>query len=187
MQNPPQSEEASYRHPLCSRYERSAGCAAGGAGAASSPAGAAGALYGLLATLLRRAPRDFSLTSLATLSTLDRTGPRRITDLAVIEGVTQPSMTVLVAEPGAGRPGGAARRPRRRARHAGHPHGQGLRYLQRRRSAGTDALAELVDKLPPDEAAALAAAIPALRHLRDLDNEQREPESRAPGEQQAPG
>jgi DNA-binding MarR family transcriptional regulator len=64
---------------------------------------------------------------------------------------------------------------------------EGLHYLQGRRRAGTDALAHLIDKLPPGEAAALAAAIPALRHLRDLDDEQRDPDSRAPGEQQAPG
>ena len=37
-----------------------------------------------------------SLTSAATLATLEKTGPRRITDLAVAEGVTQPAMTVLV-------------------------------------------------------------------------------------------
>ena len=44
----------------------------------------------------RRIPRELSLTSASTLATLERTGPRRITDLAVIEGVTQPAMTVLV-------------------------------------------------------------------------------------------
>src|SRR3954447_10176593 len=54
------------------------------------------ALYGLATRAVRRLPRDLSLTSAATLATLDRTGPRRITDLAVIEGVTQPAMTVLV-------------------------------------------------------------------------------------------
>src|SRR3982074_3116448 len=53
-------------------------------------------LYSLLSVVLRGAPRDMGLTSMATLATLERTGPRRITDLAVIEGVTQPSMTVLV-------------------------------------------------------------------------------------------
>src|SRR5258708_38039613 len=53
-------------------------------------------LYGLLTTVIRGIPRDMGLTSAATLSTLQRTGPRRVTDLAVIEGVTQPSMTVLV-------------------------------------------------------------------------------------------
>ncbi|MFI6401900.1 MarR family winged helix-turn-helix transcriptional regulator [Streptomyces sp. NPDC050548] len=37
-----------------------------------------------------------SLTSAATLATLDKTGPGRSTDLAVAEGVTQPAMSVLV-------------------------------------------------------------------------------------------
>ena len=64
---------------------------------------------------------------------------------------------------------------------------EGLRYLRSRRRSGTDALAKLIDKLPPGEAAALAAAIPALQDLRELDNEQRDPGSRAPGEHQAPG
>ena len=54
------------------------------------------ALYGLATRAVRRLPRDMSLTSAATLATLDKTGPRRITDLAVAEGVTQPAMTVLV-------------------------------------------------------------------------------------------
>jgi DNA-binding MarR family transcriptional regulator len=156
-------------------------------GPGDRPPGAAGALYGLLATLLRRVPRDLSLTSLATLSTLDRTGPRRITDLAVIEGVTQPSMTVLVT---------ALERGGLVARHSDPADGrvtlvaltaEGQRYLRRRRSAGADALALLIDKLPPGEAAALAAAIPALQHLRDLDMEQRDPDGRAAGGQPAPG
>ena len=156
-------------------------------GHGDSHTGSAVALHGLLATLLRRVPRDLSLTSLATLSTLIRTGPRRITDLASIEGITQPSMTVLVT--GLER-GGLV------TRHSDPTDGrvtlvaltaEGLHYLRSRRHAGTDALAQLIDKLPPGEAAALAAAIPALQHLRKLDDEQRDPDSRAPGEQQAPG
>jgi DNA-binding MarR family transcriptional regulator len=155
-------------------------------GRGDSPAGSAGALYGLLSTLVRRVRRDLSLTSLATLSTLDRTGPRRITDLALIERITQPSMTVLVT---------SLERAGLVTRHSDPADGrvtlvaltaEGLDYLRSRRGAGTDALAQLIDKLPPGEAAALAAAIPALRHLRDLDDEQRDPDSRAPGERQAP-
>src|SRR5881398_652730 len=61
---------------------------------ASAAIGAA--LYGLATRATRRLPRDMSLTSAATLATLDRTGPRRITDLAAIQGVTQPAMTTLV-------------------------------------------------------------------------------------------
>src|ERR1700721_2790830 len=54
------------------------------------------ALFGLVAGAVRRQSSDMSLTSLSTLATLELTGPRRITDLAASEGVTQPSMTALV-------------------------------------------------------------------------------------------
>src|SRR5271156_2569861 len=57
---------------------------------------AAAALYGLVSDAVQRIPRQMSLTSSSTLATLERTGPRRITDLAAIEGVTQPTMTKLV-------------------------------------------------------------------------------------------
>ena len=65
------------------------------------------ALYGLATRAVRRLPRDMSLTSAATLATLDRTGPRRITDLAAAEGVTQPAMTNLVRVMEECRPGRA--------------------------------------------------------------------------------
>jgi DNA-binding MarR family transcriptional regulator len=150
------------------------------------PTGSAAALYGLLASVVRRDPRDMSLTSLATLSTLDRTGPRRITDLAAIEGVTQPSMTVLVTA--LARSGLVVRQTdptdKRVALVALTPHG--LDYLRNRRQAGTEAFAQLIDKLPPDQAAALAAAIPALQHLSDLDNKEREPASRHSREERTP-
>jgi DNA-binding MarR family transcriptional regulator len=109
-----------------------------------------------------------SLTSLSTLSTLDRTGPRRITDLAVVEGVTQPSMTALVkvlehdglverrADPSDGRVALVALTE------------AGLELIRARRQSGAEAFAQLIDKLPAEESAALAAAIPALEHLRAL-------------------
>src|SRR5882724_23974 len=135
---------------------------------------AAAAVYGMLASLLRRVPRDISLTSLSTLSTLDRTGTKRITELAAIEGVTQPSMTTLIAN--LEKQGLVVRN--------GDPGDKrvslvslteaGREYMVRRRKAGTEAFATLVSQLPPDEAAALAAAIPALERLRALDNEQRD-------------
>jgi DNA-binding MarR family transcriptional regulator len=40
--------------------------------------------------------RDLSLTAVATLGSLDRRGPQRITTMAAAEGVSQPSMTQLV-------------------------------------------------------------------------------------------
>jgi DNA-binding MarR family transcriptional regulator len=134
----------------------------------------AAAVYGLLATLLRRAPRDISLTSLATLSTLDRAGAKRITELAAIEGVTQPSMTTLIAVL---EKAGLVER-------SGDPNDKrvwlvsltsaGRDYIRHRRQAGTEAFAVLVSELPPDEAAALAAAVPALERLREIDNQQRD-------------
>jgi DNA-binding MarR family transcriptional regulator len=141
---------------------------------------AGAALYALVSGVVRRTPREMSLTSLSTLSTLDRTGPRRITDLAVTEGVTQPTMTVLVRV--LERLGWVERRgdptDRRVTLVAITEAGSG--YIRARRRAGAEAFEQLIDKLPPDEAAALAAAIPALEHLRDLDDQQREPPTRPP-------
>jgi DNA-binding MarR family transcriptional regulator len=136
-------------------------------------------VYGLLTSIVRGLPRDLSLTSLATLSSLERTGPRRITDLAMIQRITQPSMTALVTA--LERSGLVARQSDptdKRVTLVGLT-AEGSDYVRRRRRAGTNAIAQLIDKLPPDEAAALAAAIPALQHLRDLDNEQRDPAIRS--------
>src|SRR5690349_14619539 len=44
----------------------------------------------------RGAPARMSSTSITTLDTLEHSGPARITDLADIQGVTQPGMTTLV-------------------------------------------------------------------------------------------
>ena len=138
----------------------------------------AGAIYGLLTVLLRGAPRDMGLTSVATLSTLERTGPRRITDLALIEAVSQPSMTVLVAA--LVRSGLAERSsdPTDKRVTLVNLTPAGADYLARRRAAATQVVAQLIDKLPPDEADVFTAAIPALLHLRDLYHQDREPPTR---------
>jgi hypothetical protein len=111
------------------------------------------ALYGLVTLAVRHGPREISLTAASTLSTLDRTGARRLTDLAVIEGVTQPSMSVLVT--------GLALTA------------AGADYIRARRQAGAATFADLIDKLPAGETAALAAAVPALNRLRELDSDRR--------------
>src|ERR1700683_1790635 len=131
----------------------------------------AGALYGLMTAAVRRINRDISLTSAAVLGTVERTGPRRITDLAAIEGVAQPSMTALVSN--LERAGLVERQ--------GDAEDQrvvlvaltaaGADYLRARRRAGTDSFARLIAKLPAAEAQVLLAATPALQHLRDLDSE----------------
>ncbi|GIG55859.1 hypothetical protein Lfu02_02310 [Longispora fulva] len=132
------------------------------------------ALYGLATRAVRRLPRDMSLTSAATLATLDRTGPRRITDLAAVEGVTQPAMTVLVRVM---EESGLVER-------TGDPSDRrvtlvclteaGASYVRARRQAGVHALERLIDQLADDEVEALVAALPALLHLAALENQDRE-------------
>jgi DNA-binding MarR family transcriptional regulator len=131
------------------------------------------ALYGLVSLAVRNGPRQISLTAASTLSTLDRTGPRRLTDLAVIEGVSQPSMSVLVT--GLEGAGLAERQQdpadKRIVLVALTP--AGSEYIRARRRAGAGTFADLIDKLPDDEATALAAAVPALNRLRELDSDRR--------------
>ena len=126
------------------------------------------ALHALAAGSIRRRNRTLSLTAAATLSTLERTGPRRLTDLAVNEEVTQPSMTVLVNQ--LVDLGLAERR-----RDAGDARvvlvaitAGGRKHLRSTRRAGAAALTAFIDKLPNDEAEALHRALPAINHLVEL-------------------
>jgi DNA-binding MarR family transcriptional regulator len=131
------------------------------------------ALYRLITLAVRHGPREISLTAASTLSTLDRTGARRLTDLAVIEGVTQPSMSVLVT--GLEQAGLAERRadPADKRVVLVALTAEGSKYLHARRHTGAAAFADLIDKLPRAEAARLAAAIPALNRLYELDSDRR--------------
>jgi len=148
---------------------------------AGSASAAGAALYGLVIGAVRRIPRELSLTSASTLSTLERTGPRRITDLAVIEGVSQPAMTVLIRI--LEESGMVERRadPTDKRVALVAVTQTGTCYVRSRRRAGADAFVQLIDKLTEDEVAALIAAIPALERLRDLDGQEREPPNRSPG------
>jgi NADPH2:quinone reductase len=126
------------------------------------------ALHTLAASSIRRRNRTLGLTTAATLSTLERTGPRRLTDLAVNEEVTQPSMTVLVNQLV---DMGLAERRRDAADArvvlvAITPAGR--KYLRDIRRAGAAALTALIDKLPDGEAEALNRALPAINHLVEL-------------------
>lgn len=134
---------------------------------------AAEALHRLVATAVLSQPREISLTAASTLATVERTGPRRVTDLAVIEGVAQPSMTALVTT--LERAGMVERQA--------DPQDQrvvlvaltpaGADYLRSRRQAGAQTFARLIDKLTRREVESLLAAVPALQHLHELDSEQR--------------
>jgi DNA-binding MarR family transcriptional regulator len=109
-----------------------------------------------------------SLTQLSTLSTLADGGPRRITDLAAIQGVAQPSITEMVA---------ILERAGYVERHRDPLDGRaslaaltaGRDCLRDRRRIASQSLAQLVAMLPAAERAALNAAVPALVHLRELD------------------
>jgi DNA-binding MarR family transcriptional regulator len=106
-----------------------------------------------------------SLTTAATLATLERSGPCRLTSLAVREGVTQPAMTQLIArleesgladrtaDPSDGRV------VQVRITDAGRA------LLARRRAARAERLALILDRLAPDDLAALEAALPAIDAL----------------------
>ncbi|WP_041624774.1 MarR family transcriptional regulator [Stackebrandtia nassauensis] len=118
-----------------------------------------------------------SLTSAATLATLDKTGPRRITDLAVAEGVTQPAMTVLVRVM---EESGLVERttdPSDKRVTLVCLTEAGASYVRTRRQAGVDAYARLIDELTGDEVKTLEAALPALLRLAELESPTRdEPE-----------
>jgi DNA-binding MarR family transcriptional regulator len=118
-------------------------------------------------------PAELSLTAAATLSTLDRSGPSRVTSLAAREGITQPAMTQLIsrladagllsraADPGDGRAVQVCITSEGRA------------LLARRRAARAQRLAGMLGQLSPADRAALAAALPAIGALTSLQPEDR--------------
>jgi DNA-binding MarR family transcriptional regulator len=94
--------------------------------------------------------------------------------LAAIEGVTQPAMTVLVRvmeESGLVERRGDTSDKRVTLVWLTEA---GASYVRARRRAGVQAFARLIDNLTDDEAEALMAALPALRHLAALDSQDRE-------------
>jgi DNA-binding MarR family transcriptional regulator len=126
------------------------------------------ALYTLAAGVIRRRSRTLGLTALSTLATLEHTGPRRLTDLAVTEEVTQPSMTSLVTQ--LEKLGLAERRRDRvdaRVVLVAITR-SGRQFVRKRRRAGAEAMTELIDKLDERDAAELKSALPALLRLVDM-------------------
>lgn len=108
-----------------------------------------------------------SLTAAATLARLQREGPARLTELAAAEGISQPSMTSLVARLSAQ---GLVRRDddptdRRAVVLSLTPAGADL--LAQRRASRTARLAPALADLSPDELRRIAEAMPALDHLTD--------------------
>jgi len=112
-----------------------------------------------------------SMTAAATLASIERLGPQRLTLLAAREGVTQPAMTQLISRleeyglvrrepsPDDGRVVLVAITE------------QGQATLAHRRSARAERLAGIIAQLSPDHRAALAAALPALDALAGVPRE----------------
>jgi DNA-binding MarR family transcriptional regulator len=108
-----------------------------------------------------------SRTAAATLTRLERSGPTRLTELASAEGVSQPTMSALVA-----RLAGEELLSR-----GGDPQDArvviltltpaGADLLARRRADRADRLARALADLPPADAARITDALPALAHLAD--------------------
>ena len=112
-----------------------------------------------------------SMTAAATLATIERFGPQRLTVLATREGVTQPAMTQLISRL---EESGLVRRE------PSPDDGrvvlvaiteQGRATLAHRRSARAERLAGIIAQLSPDHRAALGAALPALDALASVPRE----------------
>jgi DNA-binding MarR family transcriptional regulator len=143
-------------------------------------------LFGLVSVAVRQRQRDLSLTATSTLATLERTGPRRLTDLAAGEGVSQPSMTAVVSQ--LEQLGFVQRRrdPRDGRVVPVAITAAGRQQLRTMRGVGTSAFTVLIDKLAEPEATQLAAALPALRRLLDLAEETKTT-TEPPARRAAPG
>lgn len=110
-----------------------------------------------------------SFTTLSVLHTLSRKGPMRLTELTATEQMTQPAITQMVrrleddgllerrADPRDGRVVLVQLTPR------------GAQIIEARRAARVERLASLLDRLPPEERAAIASALPALAHAVEIE------------------
>jgi DNA-binding MarR family transcriptional regulator len=125
-------------------------------------------LFALGTLGIRQRPRDLSLTALSSLATIERSGPRRLTDLALSEGVTQPSMSAivnqlerlsLVERQSDARDGRVVRVAITEA---------GQEQLNTLRRAGAAVFDVLIEKLGSSEADLLWAALPSFSRMLEL-------------------
>jgi len=130
-----------------------------------SPAEVAAGLERLVALIRWLSPPGLSLTAAATLGTLGRLGPHRLTVLATAEGVTQPAMTQLIGR--LSDAGLVERRADPADRRVVHIQitDAGRNLVARRRAARADRLSGLLAALSPADQHALGAALPAISAL----------------------
>jgi DNA-binding MarR family transcriptional regulator len=139
-------------------------------GAMLAPAGElAAAMEGITRLTRRLSPSTgLSMTAVGTLSTLERSGPRRLTELATGEAVSQPAMTQLISRL---EDAGLVRRenddPDRRVVRV-HITDEGSAALAHRRGVRAERIGTLIDMLPTEHRAALMAAVPAMNALTSL-------------------
>ena len=113
-------------------------------------------------------PSELSLTAVATLSTLERSGPQRLTWLAASEGVTQPGMTQLISRlQEAGLVDRVTDPADRRAVQVTLTE-TGRAALASRRAHRAEKLAGLIGQLSAQQRATLAAAMPVIELLSRL-------------------
>src|SRR5579872_587682 len=128
--------------------------------------GVAAALERLIGLFRSLSPASgLSLTAAATLATLERSGPCRLTWLAAREGVTQPAMTQLIGRlEDAGLVSRAADPADGRVVQV-RITADGKATLAGRRAVRAERVAGLLERLSTAERAALAAALPAMDAL----------------------
>jgi DNA-binding MarR family transcriptional regulator len=140
-------------------------------GAHPQAAEMAAGLERLLALIRWLSPPGLSLTTAATLATLERSGPCRLTALAATEGVTQPAMTQLV---------GRLEESGLAIRSSDPADGRavvvqitdaGRELLARRRAVRAERLSALLSRLSRTDQDALAAALPAISALASADRD----------------
>jgi len=140
--------------------------------AGTEAAEVAAGLARLLSLIRWLLPSGMSLTSASTLSTLERSGPCRLTALAATEGVTQPAMTQLVGRlADAGLVTKCADPADGRVVHV-QLTDSGRDYLARRRDFRTERLSVLFAQLSKADQDALAAALPAMNALVNLQRDE---------------
>jgi DNA-binding MarR family transcriptional regulator len=132
---------------------------------ATPAADVAAGLERLVALIRWLSPPGLSLTAAATLATLERSGPCRLTALAAAEGVTQPAMTQLIGRlADAGLAERCADPDDGRVVHVRITQA-GRDLVASRRAAREQRLSGLLATLTEADRLALAAALPAITAL----------------------
>lgn len=129
-------------------------------------------LYSLLAVVMRHDRSKVSITASTALALIDRAGPKRISELAQSEGITQPSMTALVS--GLEADGLVQRRPDPSDGRAVlvELSEAGREYRHQRVHSGATRLVQLIEKLSAQQRQELLDAGEALAQLRLLSDKE---------------